>query len=51
MRLLLRLVPGVIVLLLNMFSDKNYEVSISDRTDWIANNAVLNDEIVCFTDG
>jgi len=31
--------------------DKNYEVSIPDRSDWIANNVVLNDEIVCFTDG
>jgi len=26
--------------------DKNYEVSMSDRSDWIANNVVLNDEIV-----
>ena len=31
--------------------DKSYEVSIPDRTDWIANNVVLNDEVVCFTDG
>ena len=31
--------------------DKNYEVSIPDRSDWIANNVVLNDEVVCFTDG
>jgi len=31
--------------------DKNYEVSIPDRSYWIANNVVLNDEIVCFTDG
>jgi len=31
--------------------DKNYEVSIPDRSDWIANNVVLNNEIVCFTDG
>jgi len=31
--------------------DKNYEVSILDRSDWIANNVVLNDEVVCFTDG
>jgi len=31
--------------------DKNYEVSIPDRSDWIANNVVLNDKIVCFTDG
>ena len=29
--------------------DKNYEVLIPDRTDWIANNVVLNDEVVCFT--
>jgi len=47
-RLLLRLVPGVIVLLLNMFFDKNHEVTIPDRSDW---NVVLNDEIVCFADG
>ena len=31
--------------------DKNYEVLIPNRTDWIANNVVLNDEVVCFTDG
>jgi len=31
--------------------DKNYEVIIPDWSDWIANNVVLNDEIVCFTDG
>jgi len=50
-RLLLRLVPGVIVLSLNMFLiKKNYQVSIPDRTDWIADNVFLNDEVVCFTD-
>jgi len=26
-------------------------VSVPDRSDWIANNVVRNDEIVCFTDG
>jgi len=31
--------------------DKNYEVIIPDWSDWIANNVVLNDEVVCFTDG
>jgi len=31
--------------------DKNYEVSILDISDWIANNVVLHDEVVCFTDG
>jgi len=32
--------------------DKNYQVSIPDQTDWIANSVVvLNDEVVCFTDG
>jgi len=35
-----------------MFLIKNkLEVSIPDRSDWIANNVVLNDKIVCFTDG
>ena len=48
-RLLLRLVPGVIVLLLNMFLIKTirYQYTI----DQIGLHVVLNDEIVCFTDG
>ena len=25
--------------------DKNYEVTIPERSDWIANNVVLNDEV------
>ena len=49
-RLLLRLVPGASIIAQYVF-DKNYEVSIPDRSDWIANNVVLNDEVVCFTDG
>ena len=28
--------------------DKNYEVLIPDRTDWIANNVVLNDEVLFY---
>ena len=31
--------------------DKNYEVTIPDRSHWIANNVILNDEVVRFTDG
>ena len=33
--------------------DKNYEVLIPDQSNWInnINNDVLNNEIVCFTDG
>ena len=50
-RLLLRLVPVVIVLLLNMFLIKTMRYQLPDRSDWIANNVVLNDEVVCFTDG
>jgi len=37
----------VIVLLHTQYVfDKNYEVSIPDQSDWIANNVVLNDEFV-----
>ena len=36
-------------ILLNMFLIKTMRY-IPDRSDWIANNVVLNDE-VCFTDG
>ena len=36
-RLLLRLVPGASIIAQYVF-DKNYEVSIPDRSDWIANN-------------
>ena len=33
------------------FFDKKYEVYIPTRDDWQYNNVVLDDEIICFTDG
>ena len=31
--------------------NKNYVVIIPNRSDWISNNIIVDDEIVCFTDG
>ena len=31
--------------------DRNYEVHIHSRQEWIHNNILLNDEVVCYTDG
>jgi len=31
--------------------NKNYVVIIPNRSDWINNNIIVDDEIVCFTDG
>ena len=45
------LFPSDSAIIAKYYFDKNYGVHIPERDDWHNNNVLLNDDIVCFTDG